>query len=208
LLFVGTETGVYASLDGGKSWAVMGKGLPPVAMVQDMLIHPRENDLIAATHGRGIFITNISPLQEIREDFTAKDVHLFAVRPVVRWRWARNMFDDFGGHRHQMVANEPVGLTVTYFLKNAAAGKPKITIADIRGEPLTVIEGEAEPGFHSVFWNLSYIPAKTEPPAAPSGASAAARGRAQAGPGEYQVILEVNGKKVVQKAVIRPMPEK
>ena len=208
LLFVGTESGVYASLDGGKSWAAMGKGLPPVAMVQDMLIHPRENDLIAATHGRGIFVTNISPLQEIREDFAAKDIHLFEVRPVVRWRWTRNMFDDFGGHRHQMVPNDPPVMKVQYFLKSAASGKPKITIADVRGEPLTVIEGEGGPGLHSVTWNLSYILANTDAPAAPAGGVTAARGRAQAGPGEYQVVLEVDGKKLTGKAVIRPMPEK
>lgn len=208
LLFVGTESGVYASLDGGKSWATMGKGLPPVAMVQDMLIHPRANDLIAATHGRGIFIVDISPLQEVREGFEDKDIHLFEIRPVVRRRWARSMFDDFGGHRHHMVPNEPTAMRISYILKKASASKPTITIADSRSEPLAVIEGDGGAGLHIVAWDLSYPPARTDTPTGPAASAAAVRGRAQAEPGEYQVILDVDGKKLTRKAVIRPVPEK
>jgi len=124
LLFAGTEFGVFATLDGGQVWSAMGTGLPSNAMVQDMLIHPRENDLIAATHGRGAFIVNISPLQEIRTGFASKSAHLFEIRPAVRWTWQRSMFDAFGGHRHYTVPNEPVGLTVPYHLKNRAARPP------------------------------------------------------------------------------------
>jgi len=208
LLFIGTESGVWVSIDGGKGWAPMGAGLPPNAMVHDLLIHPRENDLVAATHGRGVYMTNISPLREIRDGVVDEDVRLFEVRPVVRWRWNRDMFDDFGGHRHYAVPNEPVVMTVHYYLKNAAAEKPKITIADARGEPLTALEGASEAGLHAVSWNLSYLPAKGNASPGVEGRSAAGPARTQAAPGEYQVILETGGRKLVQKAVIRPVPEK
>jgi photosystem II stability/assembly factor-like uncharacterized protein len=62
LLFVGTETVVYCTLDGGKTWSPFGGNLPPNALVVDMLIHPRENDLVVATHGRGLFVADITPL--------------------------------------------------------------------------------------------------------------------------------------------------
>ena len=64
LLFVGSEMGVFATLDAGKTWAPFGTGLPPYPIVHDLLIHPRENDLVVATHSRGIFVADITPLQE------------------------------------------------------------------------------------------------------------------------------------------------
>ncbi|MDW7759984.1 MAG: hypothetical protein SCM96_05015 [Acidobacteriota bacterium] len=198
LLFAGTEFGVYATLDGGRTWSAMGTGLPANAMVQDMLIHPRENDLIAATHGRGAFIVNISPLQEIRADFASESVHLFEIRPALRWSWQRSMFDVFGGHRHYTVPNEPIGLTVHYHLKSRTARPPKITIADACGAPLAVFEGKTEPGLHAFFWDLTYAP--------PAEGKTAARKTAE--PGDYLVVLEVDGLKLTQKAIVRPMPER
>ena len=227
LLFVGTELGVYATLDGGRRWSAMGTGLPSNAMVQDMVIHPRENDLIAATFGRGVFITNIAPLQEIREDFAAKDVHLFEIRPAVRWTWSRIPFswtfymDEIFGNRQYTVPNEPVGLTIQYFLRNSAAGKPQITIADPCGAPLAVFEGKTEPGLHSFFWDMTYVPAGEGATSAAAGRTGAAgrsgaasaqtlspQARKTAEPGDYLVILEAEGRKLTQKAVIRPIPKK
>lgn len=205
LLFAGTEFGVHATLDGGGTWSAFGTGLPANAMVQDMLIHPRENDLIAATHGRGAFIADISPLQEVRGNFTAKDFHLFEVRPAVRWTWRRSMFDAFGGHRHYTVPNEPVGLTVHYHLKNRAARPPKITIGDACGAPLAVFEGKTVPGLHIFFWDLTYVPAKDETAAAPA---LRPQARITAEPGDYLVTLEVDGRTLIRRTTIRPMPEK
>jgi hypothetical protein len=83
LLFVGTEKAVYVTIDGGGHWVRMRNNMPTNA-VHDLLIHPRENDLVVGTHGRGIFITNISPLQELNAEILEKDVFLFAVDPVVK----------------------------------------------------------------------------------------------------------------------------
>jgi photosystem II stability/assembly factor-like uncharacterized protein len=77
LLFVGTDVGVYASVDRGASWHKFMTGLPTVP-VHDLQIHPRERELIAATHGRSIWIVNILPLEQMADSVWSKPAHLFA----------------------------------------------------------------------------------------------------------------------------------
>jgi photosystem II stability/assembly factor-like uncharacterized protein len=84
LLFVGTEFAVYVSIDAGKNWTKMKNNMP-TQPVHDLVIHPRENDMVIATHGRGIFIADISPLQELTLEVLSKDIHLFDVEPKVKW---------------------------------------------------------------------------------------------------------------------------
>jgi len=207
LLFVGTEMGVYATLDGGKAWAPVGSNLPPYALVHDLLIHPRENDLIAATHGRGLFITDITPLQEMKDKFWEEDVILFDIEPKIQWIWRRTMIGSTQGDRIYEVPNEPVGLSINYFLRKAA-GNVKVRITDPYGVEMAVLEGKTEAGLHNVFWDMRKAsPAPSgqgaQAPAAPAQARFAAR---MVAPGEYVVILEVGGQKWTKKAKIRPMP--
>ena len=208
LLFVGTEMGVYATLDGGKTWAPIGSNLPPYALVHDLLIHPRENDLIAATHGRGLFIADITPLQEMKDKFWDEDITLFDIEPKIQWTWRRTMIGSTQGDRVYEVPNEPIGLTINYFLKKAAAENVKVRITDPYGVEMAVLEGKTEAGLHNVFWDMRKAsPAASgqgaQAPAAPVQARFAAR---MAPPGEYVVILEIGGQKWTKKAKIRPMP--
>ena len=208
LFFVGTEMGVYATLDGGKAWAPVASNLPPYALVHDLLIHPRESDLIAATHGRGLFITDITPLQEMKDKFWEEDVTLFDIEPKIQWTWRRTMIGSTQGDRIFEVPNEPVGLTINYFLKKASAGNVKVRITDPYGEEMAALEGKAEAGLHRVFWDMRKASAApsgqgTQAPAAPAQARFAAR---MVAPGEYVIILEVGGQKWTRKAKIRPIP--
>ncbi|MBM3295164.1 MAG: hypothetical protein FJY82_11675, partial [Candidatus Aminicenantes bacterium] len=146
LLFVGTEMGVFATLDGGGTWAPLGSNLPPYALVHDLLVHPRENDLVAATHGRGVFVTDITPLQEMKDKFWQEDVFLFEVEPKIQWTWRRSGIGQAQGDRIYEVPNEPNGLTINYFLKSKAAGPVKVRVSDPFGEDVTVLEGKGEAG--------------------------------------------------------------
>jgi photosystem II stability/assembly factor-like uncharacterized protein len=86
LLFVGTEYGLYVSLNGGAEWKPMMSGMPTMR-IDDILVHPRDNDLIVGTHGRGIYIfDDISPLQQMSQKVLDSDVHLFEVRPGTIWQ--------------------------------------------------------------------------------------------------------------------------
>src|SRR3989304_3413695 len=84
LLFVGTDVGVYASLDKGKTWAKVMTGLPTTPVL-DLVIHPRDGELVAATHGRSFWIVDISALQQVDATVAAAPVHLFKPRTAFQW---------------------------------------------------------------------------------------------------------------------------
>ena len=85
LLFAGTELGTFASMDGGSNWSVFMTGMP-VNPAYDMVIHPRENELVVATHGRGIFIADIAPLQGMSQEVLNADLFLFEVQDAVQYQ--------------------------------------------------------------------------------------------------------------------------
>jgi len=203
LLMVGTERSVFASLDGGGSWTPFGSGLPAFAIVNDLLIHPRDGDLVVATHGRGVFITDIAPLREMRGEFGAEGVHLFALEPAILWTWRRSGVDSWGD-RHWTAPNEPQGVAVRYYLKADAARKPKIRITTPYGEEVAALEGPGSAGIQTVNWDMTR---QTGAPA-PEGGGARFRRRPTVDPGEYVVILEAGGKTLRQTVRLRPMPER
>ena len=85
LLFVGTEFAVFYSINGGRSWIKLNNNLPTVA-IHDLVIHPRDGDLIAGTHGRGIWILDdITPLQQATDEVLAAEARLFESRHAIRW---------------------------------------------------------------------------------------------------------------------------
>jgi photosystem II stability/assembly factor-like uncharacterized protein len=205
LLFVGTEASVFATLDGGRSWREFGGGLPPNALVHDLLIHPRENDLVIATHGRGLFVVDISPLQEMTGGFFDEPVHLFDIEPKVQRTVRRAKLEGSDGDRKFSAPNEPAGVVINYHLKSALkeADKTILRVTDLAGVVLAVIEGKGTAGLHSVIWDMRRPPEKT----AAGGGEPAPEGRfgrpRLVAPGEYLVTLECAGRKMARRAVVR-----
>jgi photosystem II stability/assembly factor-like uncharacterized protein len=150
LLFAGTEFGVNVSIDGGKHWTKMKSNMP-TQPVHDLKIHARENDLIVATHGRGAFVADVSPLQELSVDVLAKDVHLFAIKPKVRWvgfERSNSSSSNFAGQ------SEPTGIVINYYLK--AKPKADVKVQVFKGNMLlNEIRGSANPGLNSAVWNMT-----------------------------------------------------
>jgi photosystem II stability/assembly factor-like uncharacterized protein len=150
LLFVGTEKAVYVSIDSGKHWAKMRNNMPTVG-IKDMVIHPRENDLVVGTHGRGFFITDISLLQEITPDVLDRNVFLFNIEPEVQWVMPSQQAvsaQNFAGE------NEPHGVVVNYYLKDA---RPEgVTLQVYDGSVLiNEFQGSGNVGFNSVVWGMT-----------------------------------------------------
>lgn len=157
LLYVGSELGLHVSFTGGNDWVRMHlKNLPPVA-VRDILVHPRENDLILATHGRSLWILDdVSPLQQMSAQVVSQSAYLFGMRPALRFDGGGRGGGGVGqaGNKPFAGPNPAYGAPITYYLK--ARGPAKIEILDggkvIRD--LGPIPQDA--GLNRVTWDLRY----------------------------------------------------
>ena len=124
LLFVGTDLGLHASLDGGRSWTRLRNGMP-TQPVHDVKIHPRDREIIVATHGRGIYIGDISPLQEMTPQVVSADAHLFDVMPVVQWITGQRPVTSSANFQGE---SRPPGVQIKYHLRQPVSGDVKVSV--------------------------------------------------------------------------------
>jgi hypothetical protein len=158
LLYLGTEYAFYVSLDGGKSWKRFMTGLPTVR-IDDILVHPRENDLIVGTHGRSIWIVDdISALQKLTDETMKADATLFEPRPAKLWADDIRMRRNMGGAKNFAGQNPERGAVISYYLNAAPQGEVTIAISDITGRTVREVKGTANAGLNRVRWNLSGNP--------------------------------------------------
>lgn len=164
LVFVGTEWGLYGSLDGGQRWAQIKAGIPNVA-VRDLAIHPREGDLLVATHGRGIYIIDdLSPLRSLTRDKLAADAAFLATRPNVLS--IPRQEQRFAGSADWAGDELPEAAILTYYLKKRhLIGDLKLEIFDADGKKLSTISGGRRRGINRVEWPMRLKGPKL-PPAA------------------------------------------
>jgi photosystem II stability/assembly factor-like uncharacterized protein len=196
LLFVGTEQGVYVSIDGGRKWVPFKNNMPWVK-VTDLVIHPRENDLVVATYGRGLFVTDITPLQELNENVLGQDVFLFEIEPKVQRIYGGIGNYQLLGDSHPMTPNEPNAVVINYYLKEKAAAKVNIRVTDPYGKVLREINGKGEAGMNTVQWDM-----RVPRPQGQAPGFGGFGGGAMVDPGEYVVTLEIGDKKLTKKALI------
>ncbi len=162
LLFVGTEFGLFCSIDGGTSWAQLKGNLPNVA-VRDLVIQPREHDLVVATHGRGAFIfDDLTPLRALTPAvLEAEDAFLPARPAVLTIPASEQRFDgddQFVGQTLQEVA------PVYYYLKKRHVfGDLKVEILDEKGEVVSSLPGGKRRGLNRVDWSMRMRAPKVPP---------------------------------------------
>ncbi len=153
LLFLGTEYSIFVSMDAGKSWKPFMQGMPTVR-IDDLIIHPRERDLIAGTHGRSIWIVDdISALEEMNDTTTQGDAYLFNVRPAVAWLNDIQKQITVGGQKHFRGQNPDPGTAISYWLKNNA-DSARISITDITGREVRAIDGPKTAGLNRWRWDM------------------------------------------------------
>ena len=201
LLYVGTEFGVYASLDGGKTWFSLQNNLPTVA-VRDIAVHPRENDLIIGTHGRGIWILDdIRPLQEMNPQVFASDIHLFSIRPTTQFYMSSSR-ESFSRPVYSG-KNPDYGMILTAYLKDKPKEKPKIVIKNEKGEKVYELTLPTKEGLLRYVWNLQIIPKTKEGKVVkPTGIGLAMMPVVY--PGSHSVEMTAEGKTLTQTAVLSP----
>ncbi len=128
LLFLGTELGLYISVDGGSSWARFENNVPQ-AGIRDMVIQERENALVLATHGRGVIILDdLTPLRQISEEVVAEKIHFFKTQPtVLRDPGAGGSW--FGGSGNYVGENPNTNAQIVYYMsKRHTFGKMYIEV--------------------------------------------------------------------------------
>jgi hypothetical protein len=152
LLFVGTEFGLYGTLDGGKHWHHMKTGLPPAVLVHDLVIHPRERELVVGTHGRSIYIVDIAPLEEMTAQVLAGDVHLFDIRPALAIKQRKGEVAKDGPVH--LSPNPAYGAVIAFYLAPLEKGAPVVTIVDKDGNTVAALKGAPRGGIQQVVWNL------------------------------------------------------
>ncbi len=183
----------------------------PTQPVHDMVIHPRENDLVVATHGRGFFITDISPLQELTQDVLSADVHLFDIESKIKWvRGTSNASSssNFSGE------SEPNAIVINYYLKDKVDDKVKVAV--YKGNMLiNEISGSSAAGINQVLWNMTVRRERTpeekkeiqerQQRARRAGFRMRVDPNYVSGPapvGEYKIVLMVGDKKIKKHASI------
>lgn len=161
LLFTGTEFGVFVSIDGGASWTRLDNNLPRVA-ARDLVIHPREGDLVVGTHGRSIWILDdLSPLRQLSSEVVVADAWLFAPRRATAWArinlGRKQQFFMFRGE------NPPYGALLDFWLDAEAAGSPvSLTVEEIFGDRRIELEVDPHPGVNRARWPLWFPPTPGE----------------------------------------------
>ena len=228
LLFAGTEYGLWASWDRGANWTALKNNFPTVP-VDDILVHPRENDLILGTHGRSIWVfDDLTPMEKMSAEIAGSDLTIFDVRPATLWhlrlrRWS-------AGQKMFTANNPPYGAILNYYLKEAVPpeppkpgadekekaaaaqkkeGKVKITILDKDGKVIREMDGPGKAGVNRTNWDLRYNPT-AEPTPEQLEAQAAGFGFGPRGPlvdpGDYTAKIKAGAKEATQKVIVEGDP--
>jgi len=155
LLFLGTEFGLYITLDGGKNWKKFTNNMPSVA-VHSIEMQKATNDLVMGTHGRGvIIIDDISPLRELTEEIMAKKVHFFKSAPTQMVE-SSGFSGSFGGETQFVGANKPRSAQIKYYLsKRHTFGKMTMEIQDMKGNKIVDLGPGKSKGINVVNWGYT-----------------------------------------------------
>ena len=202
LLYAGTEFEFFVSLDEGGSWHRFMTGLP-VVRIDDVLVHPRDNDLVLATHGRSVMVMDdITPLQQLTPEVMEQDAFLFEPREAVAWKQNRMRSRSVTGDKVLQGDNAQPGTAIHYYLADEMdAGDVSLTVTDVAtGEVFRDLEPTGHEGINRVQWDL-----EGNAPEEGQGGGGFGFGGPQAPvaePGTYRVTLTVDGEEFTQLVTV------
>jgi photosystem II stability/assembly factor-like uncharacterized protein len=155
LLYLGTDNGAYASLDGGQTWVPLTGGLPRVA-VHDLQVHPREGDLVLGTHGRSVYIAEAAPLRKLTPGVQAEALRAFPIKPA-----QADLRRGYGEHPYITWDRVPPTVNIPFWTKTA--GQPaRIVIKDEHGSVWKELAATTLSGYNAVEYDLSADAVKAE----------------------------------------------
>lgn len=200
LLYLGTELGIYVSFDRGGRWISLRQELPPVA-IRDLVVHPRDNDLVIATHGRGFQVMDdVTPLQQLAE---AAEEGLFLFAPPAATR-VEPWNDYTGVAQGKFVGdNQPFGALISYYLAPEHTQNVSLEVIDPSGDVVRTLPAGSKAGVNRVVWDL-----RSEPLWKPEEGGPFRRGITAPNvlPGEYSVRLGAGGRSTTRPLNVRLDP--
>ena len=205
VLYLGTEMGVFWSWNRGQNWVEIKGGFPTVA-VNDLVVHPRDNDLVLATHGRGIYILDhVNALQEMDASVAESASHLFSVEPAEQIRYRAEK-----AHTGNMIfegENPPNGAILDFW--TAGDGSADISILNSTGQQVAGLEHGATRGMNRVVWDLRHARIGGDAVAQAGGGGRGGRGGGagpRVVPGRYTARLTSGGLTSEQTFEVREDP--
>lgn len=179
ILYLGTDVGLYVSLDRGRAWTKFMNGLPTTP-IHDLKIHPRDRELIAGTHGRSIWIVDVAPLQQYNAQLlAAADPVVLQIKPALAYQ-DRPVGGESAGHQVFQAQSPPFGAEITYWVPASASPgesvnvsatdsasrargrargpRAQVFVLDAKGDTLQTLNGFATRGLQRVYWNLRKRP--------------------------------------------------
>lgn len=197
LLFLGTEFGLFVTINGGKNWSRFTNNMPPVA-VHYIDMQKQTNDIVMGTHGRGVIILDdISPLRELSQEVLNKDVHFFENKPFTMLEDS-GFSGSFGAETQFVGANKNTSARIIYYLKKRHTfGKMTMEVQDMDGNKITTLTPGKSKGINVVTWGFtSNVPKMAEGKTITFGGFTAPRVPA----GKYKIVL-TKGKKTYSHTI-------
>ena len=193
LLYLGTEFGCWVSVDRGQSWTRLNNNLPTVA-IHEIAVHPLAGEIVVATHGRSIWVVDVSALRSISTKTVQSPSTLYAPHSAIIWRRAPSR----GGTTRQFVGQNPASGAAIYYSLTKTARVAKLQIKDHQGRLLRELNGPTTSGLHLVRWDLrGSLSTNNGQRRRPSRLVA---------PGQYQVCLIVDGETQQQSLSVQSDP--
>ena len=222
LLYCGTEFSVFVSSNRGGAWTRLNNNLPTVA-VHEIAVHPTAGEIVAATHGRSLWILDVTPLQQMTSEAMHDKTHLFTPKTATRWQVQPRR----GGTNRRFVGQNASNNAFVYYSLKDKANQASLRIVDVEGTTVAKLTAPMTPGLHKVSWDLFVTPTNAPNPQPPKDAKGEApkaetpkaeapkeapkadvpRGQFGGGqfgqalrrfapPGSYRVILTVDGREI------------
>lgn len=202
VLYLGTEFGAYVSIDRGTTWTRFNNNLPTVAIFE-FAQHPTSGEIVAATHGRSIWILDVTPIRQMTAATASEDAALFAPRAATYWRTEPRR----GGTNRRFVGENDESAAVIHYALGKRPTSISLKIVDAAGETIRELAPRQDIGLHRIAWDLRRTPeAPRQGAPAQGGFGGQPRGRLVA-PGTYRAVLSVDGATFTKAVVIRPDPE-
>ena len=193
LLYCGTEFGIFASIDRGASWTKLNNNLPTVA-IHEIAVHPTAGEIVAATHGRSLWILDVTALRQMKPATLKEKTHLFKPNTTVRWI----LEPAHGKTNRRFVGENPPSSPQIFYSVTGEGGKATFKVLDIEGQTLSTWTAAAKPGLNLTTWDMTRPIEQQKEEVDKKGIKVKKGGgaggpRRFASPGEYRVVMTLDG---------------